>query len=107
MIQNSPFRGQIEDVDYVEQPSIDLQRASIIVQASQEQRHEDTDTEPLPVNQPRPIPKDLVRQLLSHLDPHSHRHPGSDRLAKAETWRSSVFAQRQVRRDPAPRARVG
>ena len=83
-----------------------------MVQASQEERQEDTDIEPLPANQPTssppcPIPENLVRYLPLYLDPNSRRHAGLDGLAQAETWRSSVVAQRQVGRDSAPRARVG
>ncbi|KAF8552803.1 hypothetical protein OG21DRAFT_1485924 [Imleria badia] len=60
-----PSNGQIEDVDPVEQPSTDLQLASVIVQASQEQRHEDTDMEPLPANQPTSSPPCPIPEILT------------------------------------------
>ncbi|KAG8221467.1 hypothetical protein J3R82DRAFT_1674 [Butyriboletus roseoflavus] len=58
-LENSPSKEQIEDVNHGE-PSVDLQQASVIVQASQEQPHEDMDIEPLPASQPRLISQDLT-----------------------------------------------
>ncbi|KAF9223102.1 hypothetical protein BS17DRAFT_153756 [Gyrodon lividus] len=52
VLLNSLFSGKMDDAEHVEHPSAELQQASVIVQASQGQRHEDTDVEALkPVQQ--------------------------------------------------------
>ncbi|KAF8132565.1 hypothetical protein EV363DRAFT_112573 [Boletus edulis] len=70
--KNSPFGGQIENVSHVEQPT-DLNQASVIVQASQEQRHEDADIEPLQTNPPTSSPP---RSILENLTDSPRRRLG-------------------------------